>query len=554
MRLRRILVCLFGVILQATLVTQLACGENSKGGSGNHQKPPPGSSNYSLLAWSELGMHCMDGKDYSIFAVLPPYNTIKAQLILKGSQPQYITSGVTITYEAVADANRSINTYSAGKTNFWTYSGALFLKSLALDEGLTGNYVQSKTPHPMTFDPNEGAWVAEAVPTVPYDDRLKFNPFPMARLVARDSSGTVLATADIVLAVSDEMSCGTCHASNSDQAAKPAAGWVNNPDPAKDVKLNILRLHDEKNDISAYLGPLAAKGYNYKSKLYDTAVYGVPILCASCHSSNALPGTGVVGVEPLTQAMHTHHAPVVNPGTGQTLDSATSPFGACYLCHPGPVTKCQRGAMNATSCQDCHGNLSRLGSSTRRGWFDEPTCQMCHQNSQRYATTFDSTNQWRAASDTTFATNPNTPITGSALFRFSKGHGDLYCSACHGSPHSEFPSLQANDNVYSIALQGYAAKITECTVCHTTVPTTASGGPHHMHTIGQAWVSSHGNYAESSGSGQCAYCHGADYRGSFLSVTKIARTFSTEHGTITLSAGQAVSCYDCHNGPGGGGD
>ena len=34
--------------------------------------PPPGVGQYQLLAWSELGMHCMDGKDYSIFAVLPP--------------------------------------------------------------------------------------------------------------------------------------------------------------------------------------------------------------------------------------------------------------------------------------------------------------------------------------------------------------------------------------------------------------------------------------------------------------------------------------------------
>ena len=29
---------------------------------------------YTLVAWSELGMHCMDGKDYSVFSVLPPYN------------------------------------------------------------------------------------------------------------------------------------------------------------------------------------------------------------------------------------------------------------------------------------------------------------------------------------------------------------------------------------------------------------------------------------------------------------------------------------------------
>ena len=39
---------------------------------------------YKLLAWSELGMHCIDGKDYSIFSVLPPYNVVHAQLIKMG--------------------------------------------------------------------------------------------------------------------------------------------------------------------------------------------------------------------------------------------------------------------------------------------------------------------------------------------------------------------------------------------------------------------------------------------------------------------------------------
>ena len=42
---------------------------------------------YKLVAWSELGMHCMDGKDYSVFAVLPPYNVVHAQLVKMGEPP-----------------------------------------------------------------------------------------------------------------------------------------------------------------------------------------------------------------------------------------------------------------------------------------------------------------------------------------------------------------------------------------------------------------------------------------------------------------------------------
>jgi hypothetical protein len=36
-----------------------------------------------LLGWNNLGMHCMDS-DYSVFSILPPYNTIEAQLIVAG--------------------------------------------------------------------------------------------------------------------------------------------------------------------------------------------------------------------------------------------------------------------------------------------------------------------------------------------------------------------------------------------------------------------------------------------------------------------------------------
>ena len=40
--------------------------------------------NYQVLGWNNLGMHCMDS-DYSVFSVLPPYNTIESQLIAAGS-------------------------------------------------------------------------------------------------------------------------------------------------------------------------------------------------------------------------------------------------------------------------------------------------------------------------------------------------------------------------------------------------------------------------------------------------------------------------------------
>jgi len=405
----------------------------------------------------------------------------------------------------------------------------------------------------MTYNTGLGYWEAVGVPTIGYDDAGKFNPYPMAKLTAK-VAGKAVANASIVLAVSDELSCGTCHSSGTDTAAEPASGWVNNPDPTKDMKFNILKKHDDRWNISGYLAQLKANGYVYQSSLYQTAVGGTPVLCAACHSDNALSAPGLAGIGAESSDMHKLHGPQILQANGQTLDqnSLADDNKSCYLCHPGPVTQCKRGAMNKVLCSSCHGNLTYASNPTRNPWLVEPSCQMCHQNGQRYTTTFDSSGNWRAVTDQTFATNQNVPVTGSDLYRYSSGHGSVFCSGCHGSPHAEYPTLQANDSVYPNHLQGYVAKITECSVCHTNVPVTPNGGPHGIHTIGQPWVNGHEDYAQGH-LAACAYCHGSDYKGTPLSVAKVARTFQTDDGgKKSFPAGHQFNCYDCHNGPHGG--
>lgn len=553
-------------------ITATTGGGGGGGGTG---------SSYVLLTWSELGMHCMDGKDYSVFSVLPPYNTIYAKLLTKGGQPAPVTSGVTLSYLAMKDASGSINTTSYGtntvpqKTNFWNYVRLLFLGQPLPDVGLHSYPVQSLTPQPMTYDTTKGLWKAEGIPTAPYDDTLASKPYPMVQIVARDSSGATIASATVVLAVSDEMSCKNCHGPNTNSAAMPSGGWITQYSAAQNVKLNILKKHDDDHPISAtVLAAAQAKGYpTYQASLYQTALNGGalnnPVLCAACHESNALNAAGMdTGVKDasgnllapqLTTSMHSLHASVTLPGSGTTLDNATDPSGSCYQCHPGVTTKCQRGAMSGVACYNCHGNLSRVGMASRTGWLDEPNCQMCHQNGATYSTAFTSTNigptgTQRTSTDTTFATNPNVPMAPFSLYRFSQGHGSTECSGCHGSQHAEYPTNQPNDNVYSANLQGYAGRLTECTVCHgTALATTNNGGPHGMHTVGQAWVSGHESYASGGGYTACAYCHGSTYQGSSRSQLLTTKTFTVDNGgTKTFSAGHQVSCYDCHNGPTGG--
>jgi Viral BACON domain len=536
-----------------------------------------GSGSFALLAWSELGMHCMDGKDYSVFSVLPPYNTIYAKLLAKGGQPLPVTSGVSLTYLAMKDASGSINTTSAGtstvasKTNFWDYVRLLFGGQPPNDVGLHNYPVQSLTPQQMTYDSSKGLWKAEGIPTAPYDDAGASRAYPMAQIIAKNSSGQTIATATVVLAVSDEMSCKNCHAAGTNSAAMPSGGWITQGTAAQSIKLNILKKHDDDHPISStVLSALQAKGATYsryQASLYQTAWAGGamnnPVLCADCHASNALNAAGLdTGVKdssgnlivpPLTASMHKQHSSVTLPGSTTTLDNATDPANSCYQCHPGVITKCQRGTMSNIACYNCHGNLSRVGQSTRTGWLDEPNCQTCHQNGTTYTTAFTSTNigptgTQRTSTDTTFATNPNAPATGFSLYRFSQGHGSTECSACHGSQHAEYPTDQPNDQVYSTNLQGYAGRLTECSVCHTSsFATTNNGGPHGMHTVGSAWVSAHPNYASSGRYTACAYCHGSDYRGTTLSQLLTTKTLNGR----TFAAGHQMNCYDCHNGPNG---
>jgi hypothetical protein len=547
-------------IAMSGIVTSLAFVNDSKADPTPPWAPVPTeidaqvATNTALLAWSELGMHCDDGKDYSVFAILPPYNVVHAQMIQKSEPPQLITSGVTVTYQAMKDPSGSINTISSTKTNFWNYVQPLFLANPAPDIGLAGFATQSRTAHGMPYVSDWNYFEALGIPTMSYDDRGNFAPLPMANIVGRNVGGRALAQSPVAISVSDEISCNVCHASNTDPDAMPSRGWVNNPDPLKDTKLNILKKHDDHWDIRPYLPQLQTLGWTYRQTLYKTAVSGTPVLCAACHKDNALGLPGLPGIGAEANDMHTLHGPQILQSNGMTLDanSAVSDFTSCYLCHPGQVTSCKRGAMNTVLCSSCHGDLSHTGMASREAWLIEPSCQMCHNSSQRYLTAFDTNGQWRQTTDTTFATNDNVPVPGSNLYRYSVGHGGVYCSACHGSPHAEYPSLAVNDNVAPIQLQGYAAKITECSVCHTSgLVANGLNGPHGLHVVGQAWVDAHPDYVEQHGYQACAYCHGADYRGLALSATKTTRTFQVEDRNRTFLPDHQFSCYDCHDGPGG---
>ena len=526
---------------------------------------PPGEGGPTqVVAWNDLGMHCID-PDFSVFSILPPYNTVQAQL-LSGGQLETAGTGWSVTYEAVADPSGSINSTSIGKTDFWEHEQALFGVDLPPDTGLAGNSMPggANVPQAMHLDPVWQWFVAEGVPVTPIDDGGGHNKYPLFRIVVRDAGGQMVASTVTTVPNSDEMRCDQCHFSGGHPAARPTAGWVFDPDPVLDDRINILALHDDlEGGGPLFQSALSAVGYD-PGGLQATLAGGSPILCAACHGSNALPGTGVEGVTPLTQAMHAGHAAVL-AADGASLDSVDNRT-SCYTCHPGLETKCLRGAMGKAvgpdadyliSCQGCHGTMSDVGDPARVGWFEQPNCQQCHTGTAidnagaiRFDSVFEPDGSPHVAANGVFATDPDTPAPGFSLYRFSTGHGGLQCAVCHGSPHAIYPTSQPNDNLQTALIQGHDGTLMECAACHANLEDDELVGPHGMHPATADWAGGkHGDLVEQGGATQCQACHGADGRSTVLSRTHAARTFATEFGAVSLFDGANVSCYLCHNGP-----
>jgi hypothetical protein len=281
--------------------------------------PPAASWDYVVLAWNDLGMHCMN-EDFSELMILPPYNTLHAQVIdRRHGEPEIVRSGVQVSY-MFPD-----NTSSVDKTNFWEYAQALFGVALAPNVGLTGRGLSGN----MTPTGNND-WSAEGIPLTPLNDRGEEDAYPLA-LVKVIAGGKAVASTLAVAPVSWEISCQLCHNT-----------------PGVSAATDILRAHD---------------------RLHGTTLeQEKPVMCSECHAQAPL---GTTGSPSLSSAIHSSHA---------TRMHEAQLANACYACHPGIRTQCLRDVhyIAGKDCQFCHGDMAAVGNPARRPWVDEPRCDDCH--------------------------------------------------------------------------------------------------------------------------------------------------------------------------------
>ncbi len=381
---------------------------------------------YVVLAWNDLGMHCLN-PSYDTAVILPPYNTVRAQVIKRGNAPQVVTSGVTVSYRLINNTTSQKGLF----TQFWTYASQLFGIAPAVDHGLNLNDPAVSNGLTGNMLAKTGYFIVSGIPATPVNDGNTWTPYQMIEVTAKDTStGTILAQTRTTVPTSDEINCGKCHGNSTDPAV---------------VFNDILAKHDAHNGT--------------------TLLSSKPVLCAKCHGSPALgtSGPGSSG-KYLSQAIHGFHSGL-----------ATQP--GCYDCHPGDVTQCNRSNKHTAAdgnCTNCHGTLATVAASIDLGsrvpWVNEPKCVTCH-------------NTGVAQVD-----------TGTTLYRNSIGHGGLFCTACHGSPHAMTPSGQVTDNYQSIQYQGKAMALGDCRICH---KTSRGGGS------ASEFANEHGG----SNHAACAICH-----------------------------------------------
>lgn len=411
---------------------------------------------YVLLAWNNMGMHCLSDSD-PWWVILPPANDLHAQLIRRGELPEVVTEDVTLVYRVepgFAHPEKEVAFWKHARSNFG------LAKDLPEGEGLSGNRVSGE----MKLEADKMMFAATLIPLVPYAEG-RYNPYPVFTVEALDKNRELLARTRVVVPTSSEMGCAKCHGGG--WRVEGRAGFT------EETSRRILKVHDKHSGTD----------------LLAAAEAGNPRLCQSCHRDPVLGTAGQPGLLNFPAAIHGWHA---NYLTGRGAD-------ACAMCHPsdpaGPTT-CLRGAhADSLDCTHCHGTLEdhalsllkpedeagKTGAARlmahltprtvadrdtivgRTPWFQQPDCTSCHTEAfirpdPGEASAF---NRWTEG------------IEG--LYRVrADDTGSLQCAACHGAPHAEYPARNRwfgadRDNLQPLQYQGSRRPIGaggRCTVCH----------------------------------------------------------------------------------------
>jgi hypothetical protein len=468
----------------------------------------PGPVTYKVAAWNDLGMHCAC-PTFAGFLLLPPWNTIRAQVFAYGSNdPTVVDStylaanGLTIGYNMI-DNTDALNQADPYFQQWITYSPKLFPGFVpvvgGVVQGLAGNGLHGT----MAYDSNLKDWTAVGIPAYPLvqADTTKNvmtdpigganrNPFPMTNVYVKNSAGAVVASTNTVTPVAFG-GCCSCHLTLAAQNGYPATpagsfAYLGVMHGANSSKINFNYLDPTGDGTS---GPIRCSWCHWDPAMGENAAPG---LAAVWPNYVIMPGAGFTRTDvkvsqySFSDVLHRFHSQSSKVLTQFDANIATN----CYDCHPGNNVNCYRGSHKAKTtlwCVDCHGNLNqRVAAGQMAQPWKVSTLPSCTSASPGATPAF-ACHATSVVGGTTYPTSPG--LFGK--FINSRGHkGSIKCQTCHGSAHAEAPSVMTLDNTQLSALQDSVAGATYpagkdhtyalgvCQFCHPTKSTTWQVPPH----------------------------------------------------------------------------
>jgi hypothetical protein len=467
-----------------------------------------GTATYKVVAWNDLGMHCAC-PTFSGFLLLPPFNTIRAQVLSYGTNdPVLVTSsnvaslGLTIGYNMIdnTDALNQADTYFK---EWITYSPKLFPGFVPVVGGKVMGIAGKGLSGTMDYNADNLDWVAQGIPAYPLIQAdssknimtdpfggVNRNPYPMTNVYVKNSAGTVVASTNTVTPVAFG-GCCSCHLTLASQNGYPATpagsfAYLGKMHGANTSKIDFNYL-DPTGDGTA--GPIRCSWCHWDPAMGESAAPGLASVWPNytiMAGATFTKANVVVSKYTFSDVLHRFHSQSTKVLTQFDANVATN----CYDCHPGNNVNCYRGShkvKTAIWCVDCHGNLNQRVSTNQlvQPW-RTPSLPTCTSASPGISSAF-TCHATNIVGGTLHPTNP-------ALFGKyinSRGHkGSIGCQTCHGSAHAEAPSSMALDNAQLSTLQGvtgysfptgkdktYALGV--CNFCHPN-KTSTWGKPTHL--------------------------------------------------------------------------
>ncbi len=444
---------------------------------------------YKVIARNDLGMHCAC-PTFEGFLLLPPFNTIRAQ-VLNGSS--VVSTGVTVSYAIVENTDAVLKAdpyYSSWLVNSpKLFPGFQPINAQGKIVGITGKMLSDT----MTYDAVSKSYQAVGIPAYPVVtgttkdimiDPLggpKRDPYLTANITVKNSTGTTLATTSTTVPVAFG-GCCTCHlplASQNGYPATPAGSfaYLGVMHAQNSSKINIAMIDPDGDGVG---GPVRCSWCHWDPAMGESAAPGWP------SATKLLPGATFTlkkSVYSFSDVLHRYHAKSQKVLTQFDANIATN----CYDCHPGNNVNCFRGShkgKTAIWCTDCHGNLNeRIAANQMAHPWQQQSLPTCFEKSPGVNSAFAC-----HPHDTSNSKSWDPGLFGK--FIDNRGHkGSVLCESCHGSAHAEAPSTLAADNVQNSTLQGNAAftfpagkdktyAIGVCNVCHTSKSNVWARPPH----------------------------------------------------------------------------